>query len=150
MKPGSFPSPPGLPANRSMPAGTVIPVLSYPDVREAVDWLCRCFGFVERLRIGEHRAQLSIGEGSVVVAGLKGHPGAAGAGTSDQSVMVRVADVDGHHERSRRLGVAILSPPTDYPYGERQYTAEDPAGHRWTFSQTLADVDPQEWGGTLL
>ena len=40
--------------------------------------------------------------------------------------------------------------PTDFPYGERQYTAQDPAGHQWTFSQTLADVAPSEWGGELL
>ena len=36
--------------------------------------------------------------------------------------------------------------PTDFPYGERQYEAEDPAGHRWTFSETLADVDPGDVG----
>ncbi len=35
-------------------------VLFYPDVGEAVDWLCRSFGFVERLRIGDHRSQLSF------------------------------------------------------------------------------------------
>jgi uncharacterized glyoxalase superfamily protein PhnB len=39
--------------------------------------------------------------------------------------------------------------PTDFEYGERQYAAEDPAGHHWTFSQTLDDVDPATWGGTL-
>jgi len=39
----------------------------------------------------------------------------------------------------------IIRPPTDFPYGERQYTAEDLAGRRWTFSQSIADVDPQEW-----
>lgn len=44
-------------ANRSMPASAVIPVLAYPDVREAVAWLCRAFGFVERLRIGDENAQ---------------------------------------------------------------------------------------------
>src|ERR1700729_193043 len=50
--------------NRSVPAATVIPVLIYPDVREAVDWLCAAFGFVERLRIGEdHRSQLKVGGG---------------------------------------------------------------------------------------
>jgi uncharacterized glyoxalase superfamily protein PhnB len=38
-------------SNRSMPSSVIIPVLSYPDVREAVDWLCQAFGFVERLRI---------------------------------------------------------------------------------------------------
>jgi uncharacterized glyoxalase superfamily protein PhnB len=37
--------------------------------------------------------------------------------------------------------------PTDFEYGERQYTAEDLAGHHWTFSETLADVAPEEWGG---
>jgi len=45
------------------------------------------------------------------------------------------------------VGARILRPPADYPYGERQYTAEDLAGHRWTFSQTIADVAPEEWGG---
>ena len=40
--------------------------------------------------------------------------------------------------------------PIDFEYGERQYTADDPAGHQWTFSETLADVDPETWGGTLL
>ena len=43
---------------------------------------------------------------------------------------------------------AGYSEPADFPYGERQYTAEDPAGHQWTFSETLADVAPEEWGGT--
>ncbi len=37
--------------------------------------------------------------------------------------------------------------PTTFEYGERQYTAVDPAGHQWTFSETLADVAPEEWGG---
>jgi hypothetical protein len=30
------------------------------------------------------------------------------------------------------------------------FTAEDPGGHRWTFSQTVADVDPRDWGGVLV
>ena len=64
------------------------------------------------------------------------------------SVMVRVDDVDRHHERAKERGARILRPPTDYPYGERQYTAEDLGGHGWTFSQSIADVAPEEWGGT--
>jgi len=28
--------------------------LIYPDVQEAVDWLSRAFGFVERRRIGDN------------------------------------------------------------------------------------------------
>jgi uncharacterized glyoxalase superfamily protein PhnB len=38
--------------------------------------------------------------------------------------------------------------PTDFEYGERQYEAEDHAGHRWTFSETLRDAAPEDWGGT--
>jgi uncharacterized glyoxalase superfamily protein PhnB len=63
--------------------------------------------------------------------------------------MVRVEDADRHCERAQQNGARILRPPTDYPFGERQYTAEDLGGHRWTFSQTIADVDPEEWGGTV-
>jgi uncharacterized glyoxalase superfamily protein PhnB len=43
-----------------------------------------------------------------------------------------------------------VSPPTDYPYGERQYTTQDVGGHHWTFSQTISDADPAAWGGTLV
>lgn len=146
---------PRVSMNRSMPASMIIPVLAYRDVREAVDWLCRSFGFVERLRIGNHRAQLNFGEGSVVVSGLRVDPSETTgsrplpADGSSHSVMVRVADVDSHYEHARQSGARIVGPPADYPYGERQYTAVDPGGHAWTFSQTIADVDPGDWGGAL-
>jgi uncharacterized glyoxalase superfamily protein PhnB len=60
-----------------------------------------------------------------------------------------VAVADRHHEQAAKSGARILTPPTDYPYGERQYTAEDPGGHLWTFSQSIADVDPTSWGATV-
>ena len=129
--------------NRSMPAAVIIPELSYPDVREAVEWLCRTFGFTERLRIGNHRAQLALGEGALVVTQRS-----TGSNASF-SVMVRVTDIDSHHDRVKESGAEILNPPADYPYGERQYTVQDPGGHRWTFSQTIADIDPKTWGGIL-
>ena len=60
--------------NRSIPKATVVPVLIYPDVREAVEWLEAAFGFVEHVRIGEdHRAQLGFGDGAVIVADVRGH-----------------------------------------------------------------------------
>lgn len=63
------------------------------------------------------------------------------------SVMVRVDDVEAHHANAISSGAHILQAPTDYPYGERQYSVADPANHVWTFSQTIADVAPEEWGG---
>src|SRR5277367_1913781 len=117
-------------ANRSMPAATVIPVLGYDDVAAAIDWLCRTFGFVERWRGGNHRAQLAVGDGAVVVTERR-------HGASGDVVMVRVEDAAAHCEHARACGARILAEPADYPYGERQYTAEDLGGHRWTFSQTI-------------
>jgi uncharacterized glyoxalase superfamily protein PhnB len=63
--------------------------------------------------------------------------------------MVRVEDVDAHFAQGLNARARIINPPTDYPYGERQYVVEDLGGHRWTFSQTIADVDPATWGGIL-
>jgi uncharacterized glyoxalase superfamily protein PhnB len=132
-------------ANRSVPSASVIPELPYPDVAEAAEWLCRAFGFQERLRIADHRVQLVFGDGAVIViqrSGTESPPA--------HSVLVRVEDADRHHERAARSGARVVNPPTDYPYGERQYTAVDPGGHHWTFSESVADVDPASWGGTLI
>jgi uncharacterized glyoxalase superfamily protein PhnB len=134
-------------ANRSMPSSTIIPVLRYPDVPQAVAWLSRSFGFTERLRIGGHRVQLDVGDGAVVVTD-DGAPG--GTPSTTHSIMVRVADVDAHHAQAQGAGATIHSPPTTQPYGERQYSVTDIGGHLWTFSQTVDDVDPADWGGELI
>ena len=132
--------------NRSVPSATVIPELAYRDVGEACEWLCRAFGFRERLRIGNHRAQLTYGDGAVIVI----QSGAGAAADSWHAMLVRVEDADRHRDQAAAAGARILDDPTDYPYGERQYNAEDLGGHRWTFSQSIADVDPAKWGGKLL
>jgi uncharacterized glyoxalase superfamily protein PhnB len=139
-------------ANRSIPSATVIPVLIYPDVREAVAWLETAFGFAERVRIGEdHRSQLSVGDdGAVIVGDVRNERKPQRPGEVTHSVVVRIEDAEAHCERARSNGARIVMEPTDFEYGERQYTAEDPAGHQWTFSQTLDDVAPESWGGTLV
>ncbi len=129
----------------------MIPVLIYPDVREAVAWLSAAFGFVERLRIGEnHRSQLSVGTGAVIVGDVRHDRRPPRAGEATHSVMVRVDEANAHCARARAHGATILMEPTDFEYGERQYTAADLAGHQWTFSETLDDIAPESWGGVLL
>ncbi len=133
--------------NRSIPAATTVPVLTVADVRAAVVWLSQAFGFAERLRIGEgHRCQLDIPDGgAVILAEVRPDTREPRPGEASHSVLVRVSDARAHFARSRDAGARILMEPTDFEYGERQYAAEDPFGHRWTFSETLADVDPAEW-----
>jgi uncharacterized glyoxalase superfamily protein PhnB len=140
----------GLRPNRSIPDAGVVPVLIYPDVRAAVAWLEAAFGFSERLQIGEdHRSQMRAGDGAVIIGDVRHDRVPPRRGESTHSVMVRVDDARSHCERARAHGATILMEPTDFEYGERQYSAADLAGHHWTFSETLEDVDPASWGGIL-
>ncbi len=134
--------------NRSSPPATVIPVLCYEDVVKASEWLCAAFGFKERLRIGSHRVQLVYGDGAVIVTERQGDSDSS-VPDNLHEVHVRVVDVDQHYEQARQYGVEILSAPESFFFGERQYSAVDLGGHRWTFSQSIADVAPEDWGGQL-
>jgi uncharacterized glyoxalase superfamily protein PhnB len=134
--------------NRSIPSVSVIPELVYPDVREAVRFLSEAFGFVECVQIGEdHRSQLQYGDGALLVGDVRHDRRPPHTGEQTHSVVVRVEDARAHCEQARAHGARIMMEPTDFEYGERQYHAEDHAGHRWTFSETLRDVAPEEWGG---
>jgi len=139
--------------NRSAPRATVVPILVYEDVTAAIEWLCSAFGFVERLRAGApggvaSHAQLAIGDRAVMLcrSGAEFRP--PRTGEVNQYVTVHVEDVDRHYERSRAYGALIVRAPMNMPFGERQYTAQDLGGHRWTFSQSIADVPFEEWGAT--
>lgn len=129
-------------ANRSVPPCPVIPVLIYPDPGAAAEWLSKTFGFTVRLRIANHRIQMRAGEGCFTVAEGNEKP--------DRShiTQVRIEDANGHCERARAAGATILTEPTDHMYGERQYNAQDFYGHRWDFTETIADIEPESWGGT--
>ena len=127
--------------NRSVPPCPVIPVLRYPDPAFAAEWLSKAFGFHVRLRIANHRIQMRAGDGCFTIAEGEIPP------NHSITMQVRVEDVLSHCERSRQAGATILTPPTDHFYGERQYNAEDFHGHRWDFTETIADVEPESWGG---
>ncbi|MEO6859243.1 MAG: VOC family protein [Solirubrobacteraceae bacterium] len=111
--------------NRTMPSVSLMPVLIYEDVGEACEWLCRVFGFRERWRAGNHRAQLEIDGGAVVLGEARESPaGEPGAGMTlapeppgrlSHSVLVRVADAEAHFEQARDCGAEILQAPKDFP-----------------------------------
>ncbi len=136
-------------SNRSVPSSTVIPVLAYPDVNLAAAWLSEAFGFTVRLRIGDHRVQLNVGDDAVIVRERREAEQGVALGIG-HSVLVRVEDVDAHCQRATAHGANITMAPTTHPFGERQYSADDFAGHSWTFSQSVSDVHPSEWGGTAV
>jgi uncharacterized glyoxalase superfamily protein PhnB len=139
--------------NRSAPRATVVPVLVYEDVGKAIEWLCATFGFSERLRAAGPggsvtHAQLDIAEGAVMLGRQGAEFRPPRANEVNQYVIVHVDDVDKHFEHARHCGARILQSPADMPFGERVYSVEDIGGHRWTFSQSIADIAPEDWGAT--
>jgi len=129
--------------NRSAPPCAVIPVVAYSDVAVAVAWLEAAFGFRVRLRIGSHRTQMWFGSACLVV----GEAGEDNQWATKSSVMLRVSDVDALCARAQEQGACVVHAPQKHVYGEYQATLRDFAGHIWTLTQTVEDVDPTVWGG---
>lgn len=123
----------------------LIPLLVYEDIPAAHDFLVAAFGFgsggVERNAEGQPiHAEVRAGAHTIWLhrvteqhdLGSPRTPGVAGSG-----LVVFVDDVDAHYQRARTAGARIDSEPQDMPYGQREYGARDPEGHRWWFAAPL-------------
>jgi uncharacterized glyoxalase superfamily protein PhnB len=139
-------------SNRSAPPATVTPVLVYDDVRAAVTWLEAAFGFEERVRIGDaHRAQMRVGmDGAVVLTDVGGDRVTPDGRGKTHLIKVRVPEVDSAFARALEGGARVVEDLTTWEYGERSGVVEDLGGHRWELTQTVRDVEPEEWSGTTV
>ncbi|NYD42615.1 VOC family protein [Nocardioides panaciterrulae] len=139
--------------NRSAPRARVTPVLTVADVRAAVAWYSEVFGFVEHVRVGDgHRSQLGLPNGppaELVLSEVRPGRRTPERGRSHQ-IMFKVDDVARVVDTAVSRGATLVDPPHDWQYGERQATLDDPFGHQWVINQTLADVAPEEWGGSTM
>jgi uncharacterized glyoxalase superfamily protein PhnB len=131
----------------------VIPTLRYDDAAAAVDWLCKAFGFEQRLVVPGPdgkvaHAELVFGNGMIMLGnahdddefGKLQKPPRATGGVGTQSPYVIVEDVDAHYARARAAGARIFLDIEDKGYGGRGYTCIDPEGHLWSFGS----YDPWE------
>ena len=122
--------------------GRVIPVLTYQDIAAAHDFLVGAFGFgaggVHRNPDGQAvHGEVRAGESAiwlhrVTAASQLDSPRASDVANS--GLVVYVDDVDAHCRQARAAGARIDSEPVDQPYGQREYGARDPEGHRWWFA----------------
>jgi uncharacterized glyoxalase superfamily protein PhnB len=123
----------------------LIPGLVCEDIAATHDYLVDVFGFEAG---GVHRD----GDGNPVHGEVRGrdcviwlhvvspeHDLSSPKGTATQhgGLAVFVDDVDAHFERSKKAGARIDSEPTDQEYGQREYGARDPEGHRFWFATPL-------------
>lgn len=120
----------------------IITILVYTDIAAAHDFLVGTFGFNPG---GLHRnddGQVVHGEVSLEGETIWLHRvapeyrlrGVAELGSATSMINVFVDDVDAHHARSAAAGATIIYPPTDQPYGQREYSASDPEGRIWSFA----------------
>ena len=142
--------------NRSAPPGPIVPTLCYRDTNAAVEWLCRVFGFRETLRWGRRSnpsAEVAVGAGAIFVRAPRDADGLTDRSLrpplpqgASHGLMVPVDDVDEHYRRAMEQGARLHRELETYDLiGERQYSVLDPEGHLWTFTQSVADVDPRDW-----
>ena len=127
---------------------TIVPQLPYQDIRAALEFLERAFGFREipsaRLVSQEGvigHALVEFGDG-VIGIGTQGAHGAVSpksAGVESQYLSVSVADIDAHYQRALAAGARIAHEPRSHS-GHRAYEALDLEGHRWRFLQPLREV----------
>ncbi|HEU4536991.1 MAG TPA: VOC family protein [Polyangiaceae bacterium] len=133
--------------------------LYYENGAEAIDWLCRAFGFEVRIKVeGEggrlEHSELVFGGGLIMVGEPKPEkfprarpPGQAG-GANTQNMMVYVDDIEAHYRRARAAGATIITEPKTVDHGaeyweDRGYECEDRGGHRWWFYQRRRNPPPK-------
>ena len=117
----------------------LIPVLTYRDIPAAHDFLVRAFGFtaggVHCTADGEPvHGEVRVGQASVWLHRVTPEhqlDSPAKVDAANAGLFVLVDDVDAHHEQARSAGALIETDPVDQPYGQREYGARDPEGHRW-------------------
>lgn len=122
-----------------------IPLLVYDDIQAAHDFLVRAFGFEPGPVYTSPDGQAVHGEVKLGPTTIWLHRVSAEhqldsprrASVAHSGLVVQVANVDAHHARAALEGARIESVPNDMPYGQREYGARDPEGHRWWFASPI-------------
>lgn len=118
--------------------------MSYRHAPEAIDWLCRVFGFEKHaVYPGPDNtiahAELTLGGGMIMLATydekspfnrFMKQPDEIG-GAETQSINLIVDDADVLYGRVKVAGGEILFDIEDKHYGGRGFTCRDPEGHMW-------------------
>jgi uncharacterized glyoxalase superfamily protein PhnB len=131
----------------------IIPMLAYENGAAAMDWLCKAFGFTEKIRMLDDKGRLAhgelvLGDDIIMLAAPtedyqspKRHRQTCETAAKWYSipyiingVLVLVDDVETHYRRAKEHGATILSNIETGGPGIR-YRVEDLEGQRWMFMQ---------------
>jgi len=130
-------------------APRIYPTFRYRDAARMIDWLQEAFGFSVRVKYEDGgkvaHAELAFGSSMIMLGSVQddyygavvGEPGTQGG----KSIYVAVHDCDALYERAKAAGAKILEPPTDRPYGSREFVCADPEGNVWSFGTYWPKAD---------
>ena len=127
------------------PNSPIVPTYRYKDAHQAIEWLCRAFGFDKKVVHEEDdgtvaNAQLVLDNAMIMLASVRNnefdqfvkHPEELN-GLNTMSPYIIVENIELHYQRAVQAGAEILLPLTIQDYGGGGYTCRDPEGYLWNF-----------------
>lgn len=130
----------------------ITPYLFYKDVKSALSWLEKTFGFKKRGEIleldgGIMHAEMVFKDGVLMMGSPSNERGSKSPSELpgvNQSLYIYVDDVDAHYVHAKSLDAPNISEPMDMFWGDRMYTVQDLEGHHWSFAEHVKDVAPED------
>jgi uncharacterized glyoxalase superfamily protein PhnB len=131
-----------MPENTSI-RSSIVPGMTYRKAPEAIEWLCRVFGFEKHAVYPGPgntimHAELTLGGGMIMLGSLNDNEHSRFMkqpdevdGAETRSVNVIVKDADAVCANAKAAGAEILFDIEDKPYGGRGFGCRDLEGHIW-------------------
>jgi len=139
---------------KAIPDGyhSVTPYLALSNADKAIEFYKKALGATEIYRLPMPggkvgHAELQIGNSRIMVSDEApefGNKSAKTIGGSPVGICVYSEDVEALAKRFLAAGGKEVRPLRTEFYGDRTGTYEDPEGYKWTLSQHVEDVSPEE------
>lgn len=126
--------------------------LTVKDANSALQFYAKALGAKELFRMptpdgGVAHAEFMIGNTRIFISdeAAEWHAFAMSEGTMASCLFsIATDDCDGSYDRAVKAGAEALSEPQNQFWGERSAIIKDPFGYRWSFSQKVEEVSPEE------
>mgnify|MGYP001825995972 CR=1 FL=1 len=131
---------------------TISVSLTVKDANSALKFYSEALGANELFRMptpdgGVAHAEFMIGNTRIFISdeAAEWHAFAMPEGTMASCLFsIATDDCDGSYDRAVKAGAEALSEPQNQFWGERSAIIKDPFGYRWSFSQKVEEVSPEE------
>jgi uncharacterized glyoxalase superfamily protein PhnB len=115
------------------------PVLAVHDLERSATWYRDVLGCEIRDPDPGNWTFCRSGEIDFMLGHCPGAVAASDLGDHSYVAYLRVDDVDAFHDRAVNAGADILKPPTDEPWGMREFGVRSPDGHRFMLGRAITE-----------